>query len=242
MRIIIIRHGDPDYERDSLTERGWKEAKLLSERLAKESIQACYLSPLGRAQDTASVTLEKMNMKGTTCEWLREFAPRIHRPDVADKTKNAWDWLPEDWTKEASFYDRNDWKNQEIMKEGAVGAEYEWVTKSLDELIQKHGYRREKNYYRVEKANHDTIVFFCHFGVEMVLLSHLIGAAVMPLWHGFCAAPSSVTEVYTEERREGIASFRIARFGDISHLYVDGVEPSFQARFCETFDSDERHD
>ena len=64
----------------------------------------------------------------------------------------------------------------------------------------------------------------------------------MVMWHGFCAAPSSVTTVMTEERREGTASFRITGFGDISHLYTKGEEPSFAARFCETFDGDERHD
>lgn len=27
MRILIVRHGDPDYEIDSLTEKGWGEAR-----------------------------------------------------------------------------------------------------------------------------------------------------------------------------------------------------------------------
>ena len=31
MRILMIRHGDPDYEHDSLTETGKKEAALLAE-------------------------------------------------------------------------------------------------------------------------------------------------------------------------------------------------------------------
>ena len=35
MKIVIIRHGDPDYEKDSLTEKGWREAKLLAERISK---------------------------------------------------------------------------------------------------------------------------------------------------------------------------------------------------------------
>ena len=29
MKILIIRHADPDYEADSLTSQGWKEAELL---------------------------------------------------------------------------------------------------------------------------------------------------------------------------------------------------------------------
>ena len=57
MNIYIIRHGDPDYEKDSLTEKGWREAELLSRRLCKIPAKAYYVSPLGRARDTASVTL-----------------------------------------------------------------------------------------------------------------------------------------------------------------------------------------
>ena len=33
MNIYIIRHAEPDYARDSLTEKGWREAELLSRRL-----------------------------------------------------------------------------------------------------------------------------------------------------------------------------------------------------------------
>ena len=35
MKLLIIRHGDPDYDRDSLTPKGWKEVEYLSERIAK---------------------------------------------------------------------------------------------------------------------------------------------------------------------------------------------------------------
>ena len=37
MRILIVRHADPNYEEDTLTEKGWREAKLLAERLKKEN-------------------------------------------------------------------------------------------------------------------------------------------------------------------------------------------------------------
>ena len=121
--------------------------------------------------------------------------------------------------------------------------EYEWVTGELDRLLERHGYVREGNYYRVREANTDTIVFFCHFGLGCVLLSHLLGISPMVLWHGFCAAPTSIAEVVTEERRKGIASFRMRAYGDTSHLYVKGEEPSNSARFCECYDNvQERHD
>ena len=58
MKIIFIRHGEPNYEIDSLTEKGWREAELLSKRTAKWNVTDFYCSPLGRAKDTASFTLK----------------------------------------------------------------------------------------------------------------------------------------------------------------------------------------
>lgn len=242
MKLLIIRHADPDYEADSLTEQGWKEAGLLAERIAAMDISKFYVSPLGRAKDTASLTLKKMQRTAQECEWLREFSPKITRPDRgADSI--TWDWLPQDWTKIEAFYRRQEWMEQPAMQGGNVVQEYEWVTRSFDEILAHHGYEREGNYYRAVCSNKDTIAFFCHFGLECVLLSHLLGVSPMVLWHGTCAAPSSVTTLVTEERRQGIASFRMSSFGDVSHLTMAGEQPSFSARFCECFANEqERHD
>ena len=38
MQFLIIRHGDPDYVHDSLTEKGFREAELLARRLKKEGV------------------------------------------------------------------------------------------------------------------------------------------------------------------------------------------------------------
>lgn len=242
MKLIIVRHADPDYSIDSLTPTGWKEAELLSHRLSKLDVKAFYTSPLGRAKDTASLTLKKMNREAEIMPWLREFDCSIARPDQP-VPKIPWDWLPADWTNVPEHFDRDKWYTTDIMRGGNAEAEYKWVTSELDKLLAKHGYVRENNYYRVEQANNDTIVLFCHFGLECVLLSHLMNVSPMILWHGMCAAPSSVSTIITEERRKGIAYFRMSAFGDISHLYAAGEEPSFAARFCEMYDNmEERHD
>lgn len=241
MRILIIRHGDPDYERDSLTEKGWREAELLSQRLVKMDIKAFYVSPLGRAKDTASLTLKKLNRTAEECPWLREFSAGIKRPD-RDGNTIVWDWLPADWTKEEVFFRRDQWYTQEALAAGSVKEEYEWVIRGFDQVLAKHGYVREQDTYRVEQPNEDTIVFFCHFGLACVLLSRLMNVSPMILWHHTFLAPSSVTTLYSEERRKGIAAFRASSIGDISHLYAGGEEPSFSGRFCEVFDSEERHD
>lgn len=240
MKLLIIRHGDPDYSIDSLTPQGRIEAELLSRKMEKIEVTAFYVSPLGRARDTAEYTLKKLGRTAEVCDWLREFPARVDKPNRTDSC--AWDWLPLDWTGNDAFYSAEDWMYEPMMREAGVPELYRNVTEGFDRLLEKHGYVRDGRLYRAVRPNEDTIAFFCHFGLECVLLSHLLGVSPMPLWHGTCAAPTSVTTVVTEERRRGIASFRMRCFGDTSHLYVAGVDPSFAARFCEIYDSDQRHD
>lgn len=234
MKLLIIRHGDPDYAIDSLTPVGWEEARLLAERMAKLDVNAFYVSPMGRAQDTASLTLQKLGRTAETLPWLHEFRAQVSKPNKPQPGV-AWDWLPQDWTAEPRFYSLEDWTKPTAYEQADVARLAKEVADGLDALLAKHGYRRDGNLYLAERPNEDTIVLFCHFGVECVMLGHLLGISPVLLWHGACAAPTSVTTLTTEERREGIAYFRMNAFGDTSHLYIAGQEPAFAARFCETY-------
>lgn len=241
MEIIIVRHCEPNYEIDSLTPKGWREAELLSDKLSKMDIDEWYCSPLGRAKDTASLTMKKVGKEVKVCDWLREFQGEVQY-DYLDKPMRCWDMLPSYWTKDEAFYSRNDWHKAELVQTGNVEAKYKWVTEELDKFLAARGYIHDGGVFRVEKGNHGKIVFFCHFGVSCVLLAHLLGVSPYTFFQGFVMQPSSVTSIVTEEREKGIASFRIRSYGDISHLYVANEEPSFMARFCECYEDDTRHD
>lgn len=241
MKLLIIRHGDPDYATDSLTEKGHREAKLLAKRIAPMDIKAYYMSPLGRARKTAEYTLKKAGRTAEVLDWAREFDTLID--DGKGGKRIAWDWLPANWTAVPEFFDKDKWYTAPIMKDAEMEAGVKRVYDGLDALIEKHGYRREGDLYRAVSPNNDTIALFCHFGVTCVMLSHLLNVSPMILWHGFISAPTSVTTLITEERREGTVYFRTNAFGDISHLYKYGEEPAFSGRFCEMFSNgDERHD
>ncbi len=239
MQLIIVRHGDPDYVLDSLTKEGKKEAKLLAKRLEKENADYFYCSPLGRAQKTASYTLKLVSKKAETLDWLREFEGKVKTGSLKPP-EQCWDRLPSDWTGIDDYYGEK-WYDTALMKTVNVKEEYKRVCDGLDALLKKHGYVHDGRIFRAERSNHDKIVLFCHFGVECVILSHLIGMSPMLLWHNFVALPTSVTTAITEEREEGIAVFRINAFGDTSHLYAGGQPVSFAARFCECFEDDTRH-
>lgn len=242
MRILIIRHGDPDYSIDGLTEKGKCEAALLAERMAKLDITDFYVSPLGRAKATASYTLEKMNRSAQECEWLQEFPTRIYKPESPEKSSVSWDWLPETWMTREYFFREDQWQLAPEYRAQGVKEEYDRVVSAFDALLAEHGYERDGRFYRTQEANRETLAFFCHFGVACVLMSHLMNVSPLIPWQHICLAPSSVTSFYSEERRKGIVQFRANAIGDTSHLYAGGEEPAFSARFCEIYDSEERHD
>lgn len=244
MRILIIRHGDPDYKNDSLTPDGMIEAEYLAETLASESIDEIFVSPLGRAQKTAEFTLSKKKMQGTTLPWLREFSYPIAVPDgarAADGHSIFWDFYPSFYDKEPRLFDFDHWQEVDFVKNSDLPYYYRMVTEGIDGILSKYGYERNGLSYRATDPNKKTIALFCHFGVESIILSHLCNIAPFAILQQFCGLPTSVTTLVTEERQEGIAHFRCLCFGSTEHLYLHGRKPSFAARYCETFDSPERH-
>ncbi|MBR5649994.1 histidine phosphatase family protein [Pseudobutyrivibrio sp.] len=260
MRLLFIRHGDPDYENDTLTEKGHIEAKLLSQYIKNYHIDEAYVSPLGRARDTAQYSLDALGMTDTTLDWLREFPGQVD-PNVSDTVKKAyetaliydedagkyktrimWDILPSFFNDHPELFDKDAWRNSPLLEGSDVLPIYDNVIREFDALLARNGYVRDGLTYKVEKNNEKTIAFFCHYGLTCVLLSRLWNVAPFVPMQFTALAPTSVTEVVTEERQKGIAVFRTLKAGDVSHLAVGGEEPSFSARFCERFENeDQRH-
>lgn len=178
-------------------------------------------------------------MQAQELDWLHEFKGKILTPKGI---VSCWDRLPEKWTAKDEYYDFENWYTTPQMRTLNVKKEYDYVCGKTDRFLAQHGYERDGRLYRAVQPNRKTIVLFCHFAVECVILSRIFSLSPMILWHNFVALPSSVTTIVTEERRKGTAQFRCLGFGDISHLYAGGEEPSFAARFCECYDDDTRHD
>lgn len=242
MRLLFIRHADPDYAHDALTEAGKKEAKALASFLAKERIDKIYVSPLGRAKCTLEAYLEEIGhaKEAIKKDWLREFDAYVSH----DNRFNAWDYLPSTLEEagEGAYSLSNYLEAVESYKNSDFKEKYDDVIKGLDEVLFENGYQREDHHYKVNESNDKTLAFFCHFGVTSMMVAHLINCSPINIAQYFCAAPSSISTFYSEERREGIAQFRLSSFGDTSHLALAGLKPSFSGRFSETFLDPRRHD
>ena len=247
MRIMFIRHGDPDYTNDALTEKGVREAKLLSDRIVNWPTEQFdfYCSPLGRAKQTASYTLERIRKQAVTYEWLKEFSYKIEDP-VTGRIGVPWDFMPEYWTEIPQMYDREAWKKTDIYRSNPeLLPAYQEVCDGLDRLLAEYGYKRHHNYYintnvskdskQNEGKEHDTIVIFCHLGITCMMMSHLLGISPVLLLHSLYLAPTSVTIFNTEERQNNIAFFRAQVIGDTLHLNQGNEPLSAMGAFTELF-------
>lgn len=235
MKILLIRHGEPDYERDSLTPKGFREAEILANRLCREPADAYYVSPLGRARDTARPTLERLGRRAETLDWLQEFRARIVDPRTGEK-RIIWDLMPQYWTRSAACLDRERWLQDPLVQTGDSEIVYRETVEGLDRLLHQHGYDREGMLYKTRCNSRKTLVLFCHFGISCMILSHLLGISPMILLHGLITPPTSVTTLITEERLPGEVWFRLTGLGDVTHLHEAGEPVALSGRFGECYE------
>ncbi len=235
MRIVLVRHGDPDYVRDFLTEKGEREAACLAKWIKKydHEVDAYYKSPLGRAMETSRVCLEPLGKEATVLPWIREYTGRTYDKRI-DGVRHAWDFYPADWTGDEALYSESTWRNSPFYSNEECINGYRTITEGFDQLLASYGYEREGHVYRThwdENGSYGgTIVIFCHMIATLSVIAHLTGIAAPLLWHGFFSAPTGITVIQSEEREPGTAWFRVRSLGEVAHLLAEG-EPVSDSGF-----------
>lgn len=258
MHIIFIRHGDPDYKNNTVTEKGAREAQYLAERIARWNVTDFYVSPYGRAQDTLKPALLKTDRTAVTLPWLREFDHHVIDPLSGKERSCCWDWMPRYFYKEQKFFDRKRWFNVKPLRQKDIEKHYREVCDGFDALLAQYDYTRDSRdcaiynclpHLTEEAAAVDThllaqqedldsknLVFVCHLGVMFALIAHLTGMSPVQLWQGCYVAPTSVTVLGAEERVPGEVVFRVQQFGDVRHLAEHGEPASACGFFGNLFD------
>lgn len=224
MRILIIRHGDPDYTVDGLTEKGRREAELLAGKLAREPIGAIWCSTMGRAVETCRPTAEALGIAPHYRDWLREVPFPIAFPEYPER-RFWFSYPPRAWCDESAMADAEEWKNLPLFCKSGLVPYMDNVFRQFDALLSCYGYSRHGRYYQLLPTRRDTVLaLFCHQGLGTALVSHLCGAALPMLWNTTMAPTTSVTTVVMDQFRpdDPIAVARLLSFGDTGHLYAAG--------------------
>jgi broad specificity phosphatase PhoE len=221
MRLYIIRHADPDYPNNTITPEGHLEARALSKRLAKHGLDRIYTSPLGRAVDTMRYTAELLAMTHETEEWTQELSLKLE--DTPFGRLSHWDLPGEVIRSQEPLPTHDSWMKNSYY-EGTQGpGTYEFLKTHSDEFLKRQGFERIGGKYRILNKTQDQVAVFCHGGFGLTWLAHLLELPLSLVWSGFWMPPSSVTTILFDERSEEWASPRCIGFGDVSHLYAEGL-------------------
>lgn len=222
MLLYIIRHGDPDYENDTLTAKGHREAKLLAERLSKCGLTHIFSSPLGRAKDTMGYTAAETSIEPVIEEWTRELS--FLKFDTPYGRLAAWDVPAEVYLQELNdTFDKEKYDGY-FPDMNMPDRAFQKVAEASDKFFSHFNYVKEGSLYRIEKPSKARVAVFCHGGFGLTWLAYLLNIPYRVMWSGFWLPPTSVSTIVFEERSDIWAVPRCISLADTSHL-VKGEEP-----------------
>lgn len=219
MQLFIIRHADPDYATDSLTEAGHLEAEALGEYMKGIELDELYASPLGRAQETAEYVSKSTGLPIQTEEWTRELQGLGVKLPNGDPIV-AWDYPGE--LIPSRQEDFTEWHRSEDywLKQPHVKKLYDEMIMKSDEFFKRLGLMRKGGVYEMTDPaiERKKIALVCHGGFGMTWLSHLLHLPLTFVWQAFWIAPSSVTTILFEKRHSDLLVPRCLRSNEVTHL------------------------
>lgn len=181
-RVMLLRHGEPDWApegasvRDpSLTPFGRAQAAAAAKRLAAEGVDAIYVSPYRRAQETAAPLAKATGLIPQTIPGLAEISVAVDglSQEAADRyfVEASRRPLAEHW---------QGWPGAESFRDFHAR-----VTGALETLLARHGFHPHHD------AEHDfthwdldgepaRIAIVAHGGTNAVALAHLLDVRPVP--------------------------------------------------------------
>lgn len=229
MIIYFVRHGDPDYQNDCLTELGRVQAERAAERIGSYGIEKIYASPSGRAMQTAEYTAKLLDVDITPCDFMRELGWKSLNDDE-QILHNGHPWLvAKQHAADGISLANPDWKSQDPYCKSVIVERIENAYTGFDALLEAHGYQREGDFYRVVGKNTNTkIAMFSHAGSSSAVLSHLFNIPFPVLAGSFPPDVTSITSVSLSDKVGALIAPRMLCFNDALHIRGINVEREFQ--------------
>ncbi len=224
MEVLLIRHGEPEWERGGLsvddpplTARGRSQAQAVADHLVDHPdlhLDEIWVSPLRRAQETATPLAERTGIAATTLDWLAEIgAPR-------------WEGTPTEVVARAFA---EGWARPlDQLWDGLPGGEtfhhfHQRVTTGLAGALEAIGAARLSEAPTLWQlpTKERRVAIVAHGGTNATLIAYLLGIPPVPWeWLRFVTGHASISLLSPLAISEGHA-FSLHPFGDVAHLPAD---------------------
>lgn len=224
-KLVLLRHGEPDWtpgggasvNDPGLTAFGRAQARAAARRLAYRPLQAIYVSPYRRSQETAAPLAEATGLSPVTIDGLAEISVAVDGLSQEDVDR---------------YFVEGTRRPLEEHWEGWPGAEtfhefHARVTEALRDVLARHGMtaRRDGEFTTwtwTGDAPHIAIV--AHGGTNAVALAHLLDVRPVPWeWIRFESELAAFSVVHARGIGPEGAAWSLQHFGMVQHLVDDGL-------------------
>ena len=234
MLFYYIRHGEPIYDPDMLTEHGRVEAAALGEKLSRTGLDRIYTSTSVRAMQTAAPAAELLCIEpvrldfanehytwldftlpkkdGTGDHWVfhdREASELFTRPEIRE--------LGDRWFEHPYFAPHN-------FKKGV-----ERVYGEADAFFASLGYEHERytGTYKVKKQNDERVALFAHQGFGLIFLSCLLDIPYPQFCTHFDMCHTGATVIEFRDNGGGVCIPKVLTMSSDSHLYKKDIPSNY---------------
>ncbi len=231
MRLYLIRHGEPDYDRDCLTENGVQQAIKTAGRLKEENLTAIYSSPMNRAKETASYTADLYGLPVKILDFMHEIDWGDKKSDK-DPDAGPLEYDGHPWTlaykmlsEEPAYVGSPNWPEHPYFRNNLCMDYYEKITAGIDGFLSEYGLERKDGLYRQIRECDDNVALFAHGGSGAMVFSHVFN---LPLTFTMTALPYGVCSVSILDfipQNGNIVVPRLELFNDCRHVGARKKEP-----------------
>ena len=225
MRLIMVRHGEPDYEKDCLTETGRQQARAAAERLAREDISEIYSSPMGRARETAEFTAERLGQKVHVLDYMHEIS--WGGPGLPENG-HPWTLADRMISEDGCDFTSGNWREHPYFRGNDAVRYYDMIAGKIDLFMKEKGYLHAGPRFLCGQDTDRTIALFSHGGSGGCALAHLLS---MPFPYVLTVLPYDFTSVIILNFPDSPGEYvhpRLELFNDTSHFLRTATAPAIQ--------------
>ena len=225
-RVTLLRHGEPDWTPEGasvpdpgLTPFGRAQAQAAAARIAREGVDAIYVSPYRRAQETAAPLAAATGLGPVTLPGLAEVGVAVDGLSQEDVDRYfvaaSQRPLSEHWS---------GWPDAETFRDFHAR-----VVGALEALLARHGIRpRRDTAHEFTQWDLDgpppRIAVVAHGGTNAVLLSHLLDVRPVPWeWLRFESELAAYSVVQARPLGPTGCVWSLQNFGEVDHLVSAGL-------------------
>lgn len=236
MLFFLVRHGDPIYKPDSLTELGHKQAAAVAKRFARFGLDEIYSSTSIRAQMTAQPTCDALGLEMQLCPWAHEDLVSRDMELVREDGRKIWAFADPQMKE---WFNRPDvlalgkaWYTHPLFANTRFAQGEQRMDQEVDKFFLSLGFRhdRENNCFEKVGQTKERVALFAHQGFGLSFLSSLLGIPYPLFATHMNLSHSSVTVIHFDESRPKIFAQMLQMSND-SHLYREDLPTKYNHKY-----------